>query len=859
MSRKKFCDQKVGEAFKDLDQQTIEEMGEFVDKMQRKYKNKKELKKALNELRENQSIYYKRLRARMARNLNKLNVAVETLDATDAGFTPGTAEYTKEVVKRMGELVKVTDTIREGAGRNVESISNSLAHESFTFMTGELSRRGVIDEIRTSDHNADILSELRVMTSRDWDGKSVTNNPIAFETAKVFSQVQDKLLMNLRDAGVDISRLDGYTIRQVHDRSKIRPAGEKAWIDFMLGKDRGGKSRLDLNRVFGPEEIGDEAAMRRKLANMYKDITEGQDIFDGESTALTRTDKLIQKRSFGSVQSSASKSRKLHFGSGADAAEYAARFGNENLLEVMGQSIMKASRHAGLVEIFGSDLVPHSLFKPGGGLDSGAIGDFKRGVKKRYGITDEDIDKGTFGGLDNFDRSLRQVMGAMAPDNTNVIAQTTNALLAWNNITKLGGASLLAGITDPGFIANTMSALNDKGVMTNLGRSVKDITRIFPDRESQEQLSQLFKIGIESELISMAGRFGGDNSVPGRISAMQDAFFKVIQFERQTRTAKLTALRMFGADLAMNSTKAFNELPGGTQRLLKKHRIGEKQWDLLRSEAIVEDATGTKLIAPEGLANIDESRFSSPKAKRDMIRAFVAVNDEISNWAVPTPGVANKVWLQTDSKPGSIRQEAARLVAQYKSFAFAAMTNVSKNVKFATGEDTLSKAVRTKRGMETLFSSAATMSILGYLSLVAADVTNNREPRDFSAEVALESFVRGGFGGIYGDILLRDYTTGFGSMSETLLGPSMGMAQDAWGVVQSTVKEGFRDEGDLSKSVAKALKFGRRNIPFSNIPGIKPAVDYLLVDGVIGSVNSDSVDYTNKFYEDRGSPRLIGD
>lgn len=845
MSRSAKCIATLAKNLEGFDEKTLEEMSTVVNQLARRHKDKAKLQSALRELVDNQSQAFKRRRIELARNAEKLNRALD--DLVGEGLDPDNPEFRKSVIENALNLWERSGSLTEGAGRNVESIRDAYFNEGLSHLEKDLDDLSAAPIIKSGEKNAEILSEMRAMTTKGYDGKSVTGDEMAFEIAKAFNRLQMRGFQNARDAGIDVRQLDGYTIRQdIHDRDRISAVGEKQWVDYMMKEDL-----LDKGRVFTDAELSDSKAMRKRLSEMYRHLTEGRDSFDLQDASLV--DELINRNSFGSVRSKNAKSRSMHFKSGESLAKYMEEFGRKNLFEIVASSHHKISSHAAMAEIFGTNVVTTGLFD--GGLSKGALGDFKRLLKKRLDMTEEEFS--VFNR--DFNKRAKQYMGALNPNPSNRLVQAFNTLKGWINITKLGGSGVLAGVTDPQFMASTLASMDSNtGYFTMMKNIVAENAAAIADPKKRKELVRLTGLALNSELENMVGTRFSNTGAPGAVSRWQNAFFKYNGLNDITRIHKGTAAIIQMDRLGRSSEKSFDELDQGLQTMLRKHEIDEKEWDIFKQAKIFDEDKQATFVAPELIDELDDSIFKSKAHKRQLKRKTISFLSELVERGVPTPGNAEKRALKLDTDPNSIESLVMDLVAQYKHFAISGYSSVTSSLKIKTGKNTVTGALKTGEGAMFAGQIIAATTALGYLSTAAADMVAGREPRDFDAQVALESFVRGGSAGIYADLVLRDYTNGFGSLPDAIAGPIGGVANDAVVLMQEAIKGGV--EGDLTKAARKSIRFAQRNLlPFNNHFLGKAAIDYTITEGLLRHVDEDYVDRLNSFWEEEGSPRLLGD
>jgi hypothetical protein len=675
------------------------------------------------------------------------------------------------------------------------------------------------------------------MTMKGYDGKSITNNKIAFDIAKVFHTADQLKLRNYKDSGVNIRELEGRTIKQMHSREKMA-AKKQEWVAFMSRE-----GVLDDDRVFTSEELSNPALRTKRLNEMYDHIMTGRE----DSSNVTATDELLNRNSYGSVRSKLSKSRSIHFKDPEILAKYLSEFGEDDLGKVVLQDIGASSTRAAAAQVLGTNVKTSGLFS--GGLNEGALGNVKRVLTKKYGM------KETHFGA--FDKNMRQLMGAMSPDSTDALVKSSAAAHAIVNMAKLSMASITAGITDPTFTTAAMTSLNGKAFYGQLANNIKESFAGFVGDQAKLKSflrKQLMFVETErGDMSRIAGQHGMDG-LPGALAKTQEAFFKYTGFMRQTTASKATAIKRFVTDLFDHSTKSFDEMPQGYKSLMAKHDIGAREWDLIRQAKDVDDF-GDDILSIDAINRLPDSMFKNARERRELGRKLTGAMYEFLYQATPTPNTRERSAIMLNQDPNDLSSLAWGHVMKYKAFAFTSLNSVMTSVKRASGKDSMKEAIMTRQGGLLALQSISALTTMGYVSLMLRDLLRNREPRAMDSATAIEALIHGGGMGIYGDLLLRDYTGKFGgSLGESLAGPTIGSVNEAAKVAQTIAK------GEFRKGATKGARFVQRHLfPFNNAPIIQPILDEIVVDGMIRQWDPDYVRRLKNYNKREGREPIIGE
>lgn len=209
------------------------------------------------------------------------------------------------------------------------------------------------------------------------------------------------------------------------------------------------------------------------------------------------------------------------------------------------------------------------------------------------------------------------------------------------------------------------------------------------------------------------------------------------------------------------------------------------------------------------------------------IRSFVA--DETRYGMLQTDARSRRTTTQ-GLRPGTFTGEAIRYIAQFKSFPIAFTQRVLGRAAFGFREGA--------RGEQAahIGTLIAGLGVAGYAAMTAKDmVKGNWPPRDpKDPKVLLAAFQQGGALGIYGDYLFAQ-SSRFGSGPlETIAGPTIGTAADIikTGLTTRDYLAGKLEGGKAASPAADWVKLLQGNVPFANLAYVKPALDYLIMNGV---------------------------
>jgi hypothetical protein len=163
--------------------------------------------------------------------------------------------------------------------------------------------------------------------------------------------------------------------------------------------------------------------------------------------------------------------------------------------------------------------------------------------------------------------------------------------------------------------------------------------------------------------------------------------------------------------------------------------------------------------------------------------------------------------LTTWGRPrGDLLGEVARTVMQFKSFPISVLSLHARRMMYA----------RAARGGAGAAAYAANViigtTVLGVLAMQLKLIARGKDPRDLDdPKTWAAGFVQGGGAGIFGDFLFTDANRFGGGITNTLLGPTAGLANDAWKLTWGNAQEAMK--GEDTGIAADAVGFASRYTP----------------------------------------------
>jgi len=566
------------------------------------------------------------------------------------------------------------------------------------------------------------------------------------------------LTRNLRNrAGARIGKLEDWIVPQHHDSNKIRKAGYEAWRASII-------SKLDRQRIEA-EQSGDLEGI---LESAYKNITQRQvEAAGGKGTSV------LAKRH--------EESRVLHFKTGDDIIDYNKEFGNKDVFATMDAHIRQQSNEIATLQIYGSN--PEDTFNK---MKELARNNGMGGTAEKH--------------LDNMWR-----MSTGQADGDDIVSKLDATLAAVGGThrslqvaSKLGSATISA-LAD---IGNIILGAGYRGLS-----SVKMMERGL-DTLLQEAVS-VGKVGKNTELanrIGVVSEFASASLANNRYAevgagAAQKAAEVVIRASglgSYTNSLRVSFGLEMAANFAENFTKQLDDTPFA--RLLKEYGFTSAEWNTIRG-------TQTKSVKNAQFMDINKV-YEVDEALGYKLNEMIA--NEMDAFVV-MPTNRTRVFTTWGKKKGTVRGELARNMMLFKSFPVAVTLMHLKRVG----------KIDSKMGKVAYGSAVLGVNtIMGGITLWAYDTVTGKTTRDVKgreAEMVVESVMKSGGLGIFGDMVLGQADTRYGHKWETtLVGVPATTGEDILKTVTDTIKVGFGDT-TAKEAVGNAYNMAKSYIPGQNL------------------------------------------
>lgn len=682
-----------------------------------------------------------------------------------------------------------------GSRASVDAKSKAILSQHMGGMIADLKKEGLLPVFNGRALDREISAEL-------WDLslKRPTGNATTSKQAKAIAKVVDKYrkaaIERENRAGAYIRYRTGYVARQSHDRTRIRRAGFPAWREAVRGK-------IDWD------------AMRVPQKGRPKYL---QDVYDNLATGVRGIDDFDESEidfSFkgpGNLAKKESAHRVILFKSSNDWFDYNQTFGRASLNEAILGDLSRSARATALMDTFGTN--PRAMFDR-----------MRDKLKQDHKSDAPKVDRLNRMSLDwNF----AEIDGSVNTAQHHGWAAFGRGVRAVQSMASLGGAAI-SSITD---IA--MSASERKWQGRSITGAWLDAFnapfRGLTSKGDERQMAEMIGVGIDGMMGDFVSRFAAQDDVPGRMSKLMSAYFKLNLLGPWTDSVKRGIGLMMSNDLAAKAAGDWASLDMRTRTHLAQYGFDADAWEMART-AVRTDGEGRRYMVPDGLP---EATDRAGRRERDRVSQMLGayITDRV-DFASPTPGARERSLLRMGFQPGTPQGEAMRFMMQFKAFPITVSQKTLGRDIYGGGAKSLRDAIMKGEGdITSLVSIMVGGTILGYFALQAKEMAKGRQPRDPQdkegiSKLIVASMMQGGGAGIYGDFLFGEANRFGGGLLGTIAGPTAGDLEDFTQIMWKLRDTTFA--GEPPDVGAELTRFVSSNTPFLNLFYTKAAMDYLFL------------------------------
>lgn len=426
----------------------------------------------------------------------------------------------------------------------------------------------------------EIAAELWEM-GREGGRPGVSGSDEARRIAEILHRWQETARQRQNRAGAWIGRQDGYIVAQSHDMHRIRRAGFDAWKAEIL-------PRLDAERTFG---TADPDAM---LRGVFDGLVSGE-----HHRPPVEGNRLMALKGPANLARKVSQERVLHFRTAQDWYAYNERFGAGSLFEAAAGGLRRAADTIGLMQVWGTN--PKAAFE----ADLAMLRQRHRG--------DPDAVKALNAGILRY--QFAEVSGETRIPGNATVARWSAGLRAVQNMAKLGGATL-SSITDVATYTSEVS-FQGRGVLSGYAEALSNLA---PGDGLRREIADRIGVGLEGQIGDVAARFGAADDLPGGMSKLQRAFFKLNLLSWWTDAHKTGAGFAMARELGAQTARDFADIPPALRDLMAEYGIDDASWAVMR-RAVWTDPQGRAFLTPDRIQELaDEDLAPLARDQLDGVR-----------------------------------------------------------------------------------------------------------------------------------------------------------------------------------------------------------------------------------------------
>lgn len=616
---------------------------------------------------------------------------------------------------------------------------------------------------------------------------------------EAWTEVSERLRVMFNAYGGDIGKLNGWGLPHRHEIGKVRAAGFEAWrakiaprLDWTKIEDK------TTGKPFATGRLGpDETATTRFLRDIFEGITTRN--WDERMPSMAVGGKATANRR--------ADPRVLHFKSADDWMAYNDEFGALDPFRTMMNHVEGMVKDIAFMRVLGPN--------PRAGLAHAKQVAQKR-VQLDYqrqaaGINDPErlkalaVEQQRAEGALNArairaDGMMDYLSGAAnTPADENMaifLAGTRNLLTA----AQLGGATL-SSTTDLWTMRMAAKAvgMNPRSVWA------RHLKLMVSSRSRAEARRAGYVADTLAGVSSGQVRYMGDLWSPEWTSRITDAVLRLSLLNHWTDMARTAFQMEFGAHLADNVARSWDQMDGALRGTLANRGFTEADWDKLRDPSALYRAPGGETF----LVPLHWRRATGLKrAEADgLATRLQMVAEEELEMAITTASVEARTMFGGNLKPGTIAGEFMRSgPLMYKNYVYTfSLNHVRRFQAQPTGKKRAAYAA----------SLLAGTTIFGAVAVQDKQIASGRDPSPMNPLTDPgfwgRAFLQGGGVGILGDFIGAATSPRSGGLAQTLAGPGIGLTADLLGFFGGNITKAM--QGKDTTIARDATRLGARYTP----------------------------------------------
>lgn len=315
-----------------------------------------------------------------------------------------------------------------------------------------------------------------------------------------------------------------------------------------------------------------------------------------------------------------------------------------------------------------------------------------------------------------------------------------------------------------------------------------------------------------------------------------------------TDAARFALQKTWGAHLANQMSKAFDDIEPGVLKILREHGITADDWVKFANDEWAFQATnGAKFLDPlywRAATDMDAS------VADDLFLKFQGAAEDFIELGVPTQSLFMRGAIDPAAwglNPGSAPYELMKSTLMFKSFVMSFTFNQYR---------ILQRLPTTQARIAHLGYLIGGATAIGAVSVQLTEIVKGNDPMPMDNGVFWgKAMLKGGGFGIVGDIIATGETTWGGGFKSYVAGPMVQLADETWDLTVSNLTQAgvqFMKGEDIDTGFVKELsRFGRRYTPAKDLPFLGPAFDRLVMDQMQIMLDPESIDALHRKARDQ--------
>lgn len=556
---------------------------------------------------------------------------------------------------------------------------------------------------------------------RELFGKD-TGDQAAKSATAGWKQATEYAVARVKRAGKPLSVLEDWRLPQNWDSSRVKKFPQAQFVNDLMSEYEAGNIRVMDKAGQGDAPRG---AVSGIIANAYKDITLGK-----ANSGTGGFSNQLRVFRFQDPESYIRMMQKYGIG---DGGLYNTMMGH---LGGMGKEIAN-------VELLGPNYEDNFKRLLDVATQDDAVRNKTLGSKLKRSIS--------MNSPAAVQRTYDAATGKLGVAQSELIAGIGGGMRNIQTAAKLGSATI-AALPGDSFTAALAANYNGIPATAVLSRLVKDLTT---NREGSEAIARQINLTAASIMDHAIGskRFADEVVGQGLTGRVADTTMRLSGINVWTEGLKRAWGMEFNGFIARQADHTFDKLEPEFKSFLKRYGFTPEQWDKLRVTPQLE-ADGAKFFDVNG---VEDQELGD--------RLMSAILDE-RRFAVLEPDSRIRGAMTGGLQRGTFMGEIVRSATQFKSFP---MTYMMTHLTRAAIQD----GAWNKIGAGTKL--VALMTMAGAVTAQMQSLIAGRDPQQMDKpEFWTQAFIRGGGGGMLGDLVYSSSTRGGDGITEYLAGPGPG-------------------------------------------------------------------------------------